>query len=85
MPLPSPSLLCWAKPLQWGCAQEQGVGTLMPPSSMSIPVHLISRSHQQSPKSLDGSCNDSIHSVIQGEAQQEEETSIQKEAQDTAH
>lgn len=62
-----------------------GVGSLVPQSPISIPAYLISGSHQQSPKSPDGSCNDPIHSVIQGEAQQEEETSIQKEAQDTAH
>lgn len=57
----------------------------MAQSPIPIPAYLISGSHQQSPKRPDGGCNDPIHSVIQGEAQQEEETSIQKEAKDTAH
>lgn len=48
-------------------------------------LYLISGAHQQGPKSPDSSCDDPIHSVIQGEAQQEEETGIQKEVQDTAH
>lgn len=46
----------------------------------STPWYLISRCHQQNPKSPDGSCDDPIYSVVQREAQQEEETSIQKEA-----
>lgn len=72
-------LLCLEKPLQCGHAQQEEQG----PSCLKAPflsmLYLISRSHQQSPKSPDSSCNDPIHSVIQGEAQQEEETSIQKE------
>jgi hypothetical protein len=48
-------------------------------------LYLISRGHQQGPKSPDSSCDDPIHPVIQGEAQQEEETGIQKEVQDAAH
>ena len=48
-------------------------------------LYLISRGHQQGPKRPDSSCDDPIHSVIQGEAQQEEETGIQKEVQDAAH
>jgi hypothetical protein len=40
----------------------------MVPREGAVEELLISRSHQQSPKSPDGSCNDPVYSVIQGEA-----------------
>lgn len=43
-------------------------------------LYLISRGHQQGPKSPDSSCDDPIHPVIQEKRSREEETSIQKEA-----
>lgn len=45
--------------------------------------HLIIRRHQQCMEGMDGSCNYIIHWVIQGEAQQEEESSIKQQAQNT--
>lgn len=61
------------------------MGTLILEASLPCLLYLISRNHQQSPKSPDSSCDDPLHSVIQGEAQQEEEAGIQKEVQDAAH
>lgn len=50
-----------------------------PAWGVETSIYLVPRSHQKDPEGPDSGCNDAIHSVIQGEAQQEEETSIQQE------
>lgn len=40
--------------------------------------------HQQCMESMDSSCNDVIHSIIQGETEQEEEASIKQDPQDAS-